>query len=372
MFLHFVIDSFYSLSISQLLKKLHPDNRHVFIMMQHSGSSQQYSILEELRLEALAISPSDQNLYNRVSDTWLSQFDKIFIHGLYHSGLIHLVLSKISEKTLQKIYFIPYDGDVQLAVRFLREGNKNAPNVMALQKLINWVIPPGYQKVRSDFFASYDTGNCNFIELEPILLQPLQPIDIDEVEEFVKQRISLDRTLKTTNIMVGHSCSSNDNHIEALELLAPLAGENVRVILPMSYHVDLGYRQKVVNIGQSLFGKKLDVWTEYVSPSEYRKQLMEIDVAILNLYDLSGLGVITYLLMIGSKVYSRSEHLAGIQSFVDNSCHMFYLDDLRKDPKLALICMNQEHLYENFKAVSRSRYSTRKVLDNWRKLLVTE
>ncbi|NJN74759.1 MAG: hypothetical protein HC799_19215 [Limnothrix sp. RL_2_0] len=213
-------------------------------MMQHSGSSQQYSILEELRLEALAISPSDQNLYNRVSDAWLSQFDKIFIHGLFHSGLTHILLSKISEKTLQKIYFIPYDGDVQLAVRFLSEGNKNAPNIIALQRLINWVIPPGYQKVRSDFFASYDTSNCNFIELEPILLQPLQPIDIDEVEEFVKQRIYSDRTLKTTNIMVGHSCSSNDNHIETLKLLAPLAGENIRVILPMSYHVDLDYRQK--------------------------------------------------------------------------------------------------------------------------------
>ncbi|NJN74758.1 MAG: hypothetical protein HC799_19210, partial [Limnothrix sp. RL_2_0] len=68
-----------------------------------------------------------------------------------------------------------------------------------------------------------------------------------------------------------------------------------------------------MSIGQSFFEDKLDIWTEYLSPSEYQKKLMEVDIAVLNLRELSGLGITTYLLMLGSKVYSRLEQLADIQ-----------------------------------------------------------
>lgn len=368
MFLHFVIDSFYSLSVAKLLRKMHPDNRHIFVMMQRSGSSDQYSILQELQEEALTISPSDQTLYDRVDNTWLTQFDRIFIHGLFHSGLVALLLQKVSVETFQKIYFIPYDGEVQLAIRTLQSGNVNAPNVLALQKLINWIIPPGYQETRSEFFNSYDTSHCRFIELDPILVQPLQPLDMNEVESFVRHRVSA-RERSVTNIMIGHSCARNDNHIKVLNLLSPLAEESVRIILPMAYHVDEGYRQQVFEFGKSIFGHKLDLWKDYTSPDLYKEKLKQIDVAIFDLQELSGMGVITYLLMLGCKIYSSRSHFKKIQSILGFDCTLFLVDDLDLDIGSVFQSLNSEKSMDNYHGVIESRCSLESLFVNWNKLL---
>jgi hypothetical protein len=365
MFLHFVLDSVYSLSIAELLKKIHPDNKHMFIMMQHSGSSQQYSTLKDLQRVALAISPSDQLLYERVSDAWLAQFEKVFIHGLFHTGLTQLLLNKVSAETFQKIYFIPYDSEVLLAIRLIKKGYCSAANVVALQKLVNWVIHPDYRKIRSDFFESYDASACRFIEMDPLMVQPLQPFNMDDIEDFVRQRCS--KLSGTVNVMIGHSCSRSNNHIETLKSLAFLSEENIRVILPMSYHVELNYRQEVCDLGKSIFGNKLIVWTDYMQPRQYREHLKLIDVGIFNLTESSGFGVISYLAMIGVKLYFNHEQLesGSISTLTQQGCRVFDFLDLDVNPSGILEPLLDDERINNFNLLSGLHFSTAKLIKNW-------
>ncbi|KPQ39970.1 MAG: 4-alpha-L-fucosyltransferase (Fuc4NAc transferase) [Phormidium sp. OSCR] len=369
MFLHIVIDSYYSLETAKILKEIKNSSSHIFIMMRGSGSSNQYSILEELKEEVLAISPDHPQFYARFTDEWLRRFDKIFIHGMYHSSLIHALLNKTDPSTFDRIYFIPYDGDVQLAIKYIENGSSDHPQVVALQKIKNWVVPPKYREIRSKFFKNFQSEWCNFYELHPIVAQPLQPQNTRELEIFVKQKFS--QTVTPFRIMIGHSCSTNNNHISTLKQIAPLAQYDVQLVLPMAYHVDSAYRRKVYELGKSIFGDKVCLWDEYLSPKEYAQKLRDIDAAVFNLTQTSGFGVISYLIMCGSRVYLNRENLqsSDFRTLIHKGCNILEYEDLKKSPFSLLAPISELSALTNFDTVSNCTYSKKELTLNWQKLL---
>lgn len=339
-------------------------------MMQRSGSSDQYSILKDLQREVLAISPSDEVLYNRVSDSWLDQFDKIFIHGLFHAGLVYLLLNKVSEETFQKIYYISYDSEIQLAARCFSLGNVDAPNVLVLQRFIHWLVPPHYREVRKDFFDRCRTEHFNFMDnLHPIVPQPLQPADMERAELLIREKLSANQK-DVLNVMVGHSCARNDNHHDVLKMISSLVFCNVRVVLPMSYHVDISYRESVRNLGVRIFGEKLQVWEKYEDPYVYQSKLALIDVAIFDQAELSGFGVITYLLLSGCKVFISSVHMksSDIATLVRMGVKVYDASLLINDPLQALEPLSLCEAMHNFKVLSETYYDREKIIGNWEAL----
>jgi hypothetical protein len=369
MFLHIVIDSYYSLETAKILKEIKNSSSHIFIMMRGSGSSNQHSILEELKEEVLAISPEHSQFYARFTDEWLRRFDKIFIHGMYHSSLIHALLNKTKPSTFERIYFLPYGGDIQLAMQSLQSSPQVNLSFLAMQKIKNWILPPGYRSRQSFFFESYPSEQCNFFEVYPIIPQPLQPDCIAEVKNTVQSKLLYKSS--PLKILIGHSCSPSDNHILVLRKLAPLAKSDIQVCLPMAYHLDLEYRKEVYELARSIFGKKVSLWTEYLEPKQYAKKLKSIDIAVFNLKKDSGFGVMSYLLMCGTKLYASQRQLQSgdLRLLVDQGCTIFEYESLVDFPFSLLTPIDQEAALNNFKVISNSTYSRKMLKDNWKKLI---
>ena len=104
------------------------------------------------------------------------------------------------------------------------------------------------------------------------------------------------------NILIGHSCDPNLNHIEVLEDLLKFKDENIKIYIPLSYGI-MANGDQVERKAKDLFGDKVFCLREMMDRDQYLDFLATIDIAIFNTQRQIGLGNLAPLRYMGKKLF---------------------------------------------------------------------
>ncbi len=107
-------------------------------------------------------------------------------------------------------------------------------------------------------------------------------------------------------IQVGNSAVPSNNHLEVFKLLEKYKDRGIEIICPLSYG-DFNYREKIIEEGGKIFGKKFIALIDFISFKKYLKILSGVDVAIFNFDKQQGMGNINLLLEFGKKIYIKKD-----------------------------------------------------------------
>ncbi|MCI5140577.1 MAG: hypothetical protein D3909_02380 [Candidatus Electrothrix sp. ATG1] len=155
------------------------------------------------------------------------------------------------------------------------------------------------------------------------------------------------------NILVGNSCSLENNHLDIFWRLNLLDLMGRKIIVPLSYgETYLGLRRLIDSKGYSMFGENYIPLHEFIAVDEYNKILGDCSVAIFNHKKQQAMGNIITLLWLGVKVFINNEspvynYLKRESLIVYRTCDISQdgldnpLDELQKANNKKII----EHIY---------------------------
>lgn len=123
-------------------------------------------------------------------------------------------------------------------------------------------------------------------------------------------------------LLVGNSLSFTNNHVEVLQKLKKHEKQIKRIICPLSYGEDLGYRDEVTHAGKKYFGDKFYPLTNFMPKEDYEKLLESVDLAIFDHWRQEAMGVTLTLMSLGKTVYVRSS-TESYKSFVKRGFRLF-------------------------------------------------
>ena len=111
---------------------------------------------------------------------------------------------------------------------------------------------------------------------------------------------------KGTNVLIGHSGFSNDNHIAVMQQLEKYKQEDITLYLTLSYGVK-EYIDEIKSYVSSVWGKKAIIIEEFMPYSDFAKHLSNMDVAIFDGKLAYALGNIGMLVFLDKKLFLNSE-----------------------------------------------------------------
>lgn len=165
------------------------------------------------------------------------------------------------------------------------------------------------------------------------------------------------------NILVGHSGTLLDNHIEILGRLKTFEHKNIRVFLLLSYG-DPTYIQKVSDYVKDYWPQNVEIISKFMSVPEFTEFLSKIDVAIFDGKNSYAIGNVTILQSMRKKLFFNRDGLWH-RAFVEKGCPHSCTDELLNMSFDSLKTpFNYKDVYEGLD----KRYFD-DLLDGWKKLL---
>lgn len=217
---------------------------------------------------------------------------KIIIHGLWDP--ITIILLSLNKKGAKKSYWLIWGGDLYNAYWsrnysiktkilhfFRRRVIENIGHVVTLMKKEVDLINEWYG-------AEPNVYNCMLYQSN---------LTDDVIFKKIEEK-------EITSIMVGHSATEDNNHIEVFEYLKGFS--NIKVYSILSYGSEF-YRDEVINKGSTMFGDNFFPITEYKNLSEYKRLLGSMNIAIFHAKRQIGFGNLVNLVAQGVKIYLRDE-----------------------------------------------------------------
>lgn len=142
---------------------------------------------------------------------------------------------------------------------------------------------------------------------------------------------SLNGTASGNKILVGHSGTEVNNH---LDCFAALKRINVKqdIVFFCAYGGDQNYREHLTVTGKKLFGTRFHVVADFMGYQEYAKLLESFSAAIMGQYWQQGLGTANILLWQGTKLF-LSERNPMYSFLKTNRIHVFSIEkELASEP----------------------------------------
>ena len=168
-------------------------------------------------------------------------------------------------------------------------------------------------------------------------------------------------------VMIGHSANSALKHEKILKMLAKFRGENIRIVMPMSYG-RMEYRERVRTTATALFGDKVSILDDNLPYEEYVRLLSKIDVAFFDSKHQMALGNIVDLLLLGKTVFLNEKGIVyktlakqGVDAYACADAKKYTFADLQK------IC--REHDPSKGVAYAKGLRNKQFVVSDWEKLL---
>ena len=224
-----------------------------------------------------------------------SRSDRIVIHQLSNPRLLlHLSLLRWTARRFAWVY---WGGDVyydQYRPRTWPHALREALRRRVIPA-IPWVaglVPGDFEVVRS----LYGTRARYLPAFYPL------PMDVRTLEAGAPDT----EANRPVTLLVGNSGDPSNAHAWVFRALARFRPEGLRILSPLSYG-DPAYVASVIALGKELFGDQFTPLTEFLPPEQYARLIREVDAAVMNHGYQQALGNVVALLMLGKKVYVRSD-----------------------------------------------------------------
>lgn len=197
---------------------------------------------------------------------------------------------------------------------------------------------------------------------------------LEEEFELVMNRVSLDRKpefiswnygnlednlikgfenskISGTNILVGNSASSTNNHIDVFDSLKNASSAGRSIIVPLSYG-DLRYRDVVVEAGHQRFGDGFKPLIDFMPIEDYLSVIKSCGFVIMNHVRQQALGNIVIMLYLGAKVFLREEN--PVYRFLKRQgAHVYSIQELDAAPGMLDVGLDAVQQEVNREIVSR-------------------
>jgi hypothetical protein len=226
-------------------------------------------------------------------EKYLYKANKIILHGLWNERILKLLA--LQPWLLKKAYWVMWGGDFY----FSEEQSYTKKFVIKNIKYLVTYLPRQIDYVRDHYGARGKYIEC--------LFYPAGAYDVEIIDKLKKEISKLGRKNKL-RIQIGNSATDTNRHeivfnyIKNYVKTFNLDINNFEIIVPLS-DGDNFYRDRIIKIGQEMFGKSFIPLTSFMSYEEYLKLLLTIDIAIFYHNRQQGLGNIIQLLGMGKKVY---------------------------------------------------------------------
>ncbi len=223
-----------------------------------------------------------RNVFNMIFRLHIA--NRIILHGLWDERVIKILLCM--PWLIKKCYWMLWGGD------FYYPETKTLARKKLIKKIKHFVgfIKDDYLLIREWYGAKGEFHEC--------ILYPVAFFEEDYSPNLGGQK-------GTIKILAGNSADPSNNHFDLFEKLIPYKEQDIQIIVPLSYGNGT-YSEDVIKKGKEIFGDKFVPLTDFISLSEYKKLLKDVDIAIFNHDRQQGMGNIISLISYGKKVYIRS------------------------------------------------------------------
>lgn len=284
---------------------------HVFVTP-HKRVYDAISPKYEIYLEGNA----EENLINRFGE----YADWIFVHAMNCKRSV-LVFTK--KKYAKKVIWRTWGHDMR-------------PLAIEHGSLIKKILTRGlffcYKKKVRQFKAigvanDIDSVNVNktFGELNTVVLNYIE-LNNGALREIEKAKKSKCDPVK---ILIGHSGSPFDCHIEAMNKLMAYRNENIRICLILSYGGPTEYISQVRAYAETQFPGKCEIIDSFMSKQDYIQYISTIDIALFPQLHSTALGNLVWLLHFHIPLFVAEEGQFA-ESFRRNNCSYCSYDSIGK------------------------------------------
>lgn len=282
----------FSIPFVCFLKDYHVDlENHMFF---HYGKSSGYFEKEGVNalFSGLASVKKHWKLYRE-----MKKADKILIHGLASPFLLLLLMLRCDVS--RKFYWLIWGKDLY----FTQCVNMRNP-IMKLYELARKKAIRNIKHIVTNIDGDYELARKWYhTEAELLYLGGLAyPYNSSEIEEL---QIAEKQALKY--ILLGHSASISNNHLEALDYMKKQDDGSIEIICPLSYGGPKRYVEQVMKKGRELFGERFQPLVDFMPLEEYNNILKRVDVAFFFHRRQEAFNNTITLLGTGKKVYIRTE-----------------------------------------------------------------
>ncbi|MFT2816905.1 TDP-N-acetylfucosamine:lipid II N-acetylfucosaminyltransferase [Leifsonia sp. A12D58] len=288
---------------------------------------------------------------NRI--TWIlahiylaTRAQRIFVHGLSKSILFSTALTPW---VLSKCYWLIWGGDLY-AYRHRRASRNNRAVEPVRRFVIKRIghlvtyVPGDVARARQWYGARGQWHEC--------LLYPGNTVQLPAESQEAPHSI--------IRVLVGNSADPENNHLETFAELSRIGGD-FTVHVPLAYG-DAANRERVMRVGQELFGDRFMPILGMMPFGEYLAFLQSIDIAIFNHKRQQAMGNTISLLGMGKRVFIRSQ-TPQWDLFKEFGVTVSALDN-----GIDLNLMS-ENLAEANKSTIATRFSLRVLSEQWKRLL---
>lgn len=222
----------------------------------------------------------------------LNRAEKIILHGLFDRGILLILF--MQPWLLKKCYWVMWGGDLyycQNRPRAFRSDTFERIRASVISRIGHFVscIKGDYELAKKWYGVRGQYHEC--------LMYP---------SNLYKEYATPPKKGDVTNILIGNSADSTNNHLESFEKLLPFKNENILIYCPLSYG-STAYAERITKLGKEMFGDKFIPLLKFMPFEKYLELLGKIDIAVFAHKRQQAMGNTITLLGLGKKVYMRSD-----------------------------------------------------------------
>jgi len=324
-----------------------------------------------------------RNLENNPILSDLSSFKRIIIN--YHTPFIgHLLNRKQFDLRNAKLIWIIWSGDLYKHPSFSSKAYTNRTlevlpkekKVDVLRKsfhhrLLQVLGKPNkysFEKSFSQFDYVASIFEKDVQEAEAVLGVKAKWIRFAflSLEEMFSEEYLEEKPALGNKIMVGHSGSPENNHLDVFHQLHNLLEGRRKVILsPLSYG-NATYINAVKSIGSKFFGEDFEILENFIPRQLYYHKLAEANVAIFNHKIQQAFGNILGLVFMGVKVFLNPENPV----YIELTSHNIKVFDYSKMTKEDLLNPLSPEEVDFNRTIIRILFKEEKIRDYYRNLYI--
>ncbi|TXE08764.1 TDP-N-acetylfucosamine:lipid II N-acetylfucosaminyltransferase [Algoriphagus aquimarinus] len=313
----------------------------------------------------------------------LSDFKRIIVN--YHTPFIgHFLMRRQSELSHAKLIWIIWSGDLYKHPSFLSKAyTSRTMAVLPPEKMVEtWgksvhhrILqalgkPNKYSFEKS--FSKFDFVATIFekdvMEAESVLGLKAKWIRFAflSLEEMFSEEYLKNKPVLGDKIMVGHSGSPENNHLDVYHQIHHLLPSNEMTILsPLSYG-NPTYIEAVKSMGEEYFEDKFETLEDFIPREFYYQKLAEASVAIFNHKIQQAFGNILGLIFMGVKVFLNPENPV----YIELTSHNIKVFDYSKMTQDDLLNPLSAEDVDNNRAIISLLFKEEKIRDYYRDLYI--